>query len=52
MGLDRAKANIEYLSKNNIKVTQRIVELQSAMSVFIQPTEDYEYRKNIMKKNK
>ena len=42
--LDRAKANIEYLSKNNIKVTQRIVDLQSAMSIFHSAltTEDYE----------
>ncbi len=28
--LDRAKANIAYLSENNIKVTQRIVDLQSS----------------------
>ena len=42
--LDRAKANIEYLSKNNIKVTQRIIDLQSAMSIFHSAltTEDYE----------
>ena len=32
--LDRAKANITYLSENNIQVTQRIVDLQSAMSIF------------------
>ena len=29
--LDRAKANIAYLSKNNIKVTQRIVDLQLSL---------------------
>ena len=42
--LDRAKANIDYLSENNIKVTQRIVDLQSAMSIFHSAltTEDYE----------
>ena len=42
--LDRAKANIAYLSENNIKVTQRIVDLQSAMSIFHSAltTEDYE----------
>ena len=32
--LDRAKANIDYLSKKNIKVTQRIVHLHSAMYIF------------------
>ena len=42
--LDRAKANIAYLSENNIKVNQRIVDLQSAMSIFHSAltTDDYE----------
>ena len=53
--LDRAKANIAYLSENNIKVTQRIVDLQSAMSIFHSAltTEDYapwgEYAANDLK---
>ena len=52
--LDRAKANIEYLSKNNIKVTQRIVDLQSAMSIFHSAltTEDYEIPEGHYEKNK
>ena len=32
--LDRAKANIQYLADNNIQVSHKIVDLQSAMSVF------------------
>lgn len=42
--LDRAKANIQYLSENNIQVSHRIVDLQSAMSIFHSAltTEDYE----------
>ena len=32
--LERAKANIAYLLENNIRVTQRIVDLQSAISIF------------------
>ena len=42
--LDRAKANIQYLSDNDIQVSQKIVDLQSAMSVFHSAltTENYE----------
>ena len=42
--LERAKANIQYLSKNNIQVSHKIVDLQSAMSVFYSAltTDDYE----------
>ena len=42
--IDREKAKIAYLSENNIKVTQRIVDFQSAMSIFHSAltTEDYE----------
>ena len=42
--LDRAKANIHYLLENNIQVSQRIVDLQSAMSIFHSAltTEDFE----------
>ena len=42
--LDRAKANIQYLLDNDIQVSQKIVDLQSAMSVFHSAltTEDYE----------
>ena len=42
--LDRAKANIQYLSDNGIQVSQKIVDLQSAMSVFHSAltTENYE----------
>ncbi len=42
--LERAKANIQYLSENNIQVSHKIVDLQSAMSVFYSAltTEDYE----------
>ena len=42
--LDRAKANIQYLADNNIQVSHKIVDLQSAMSVFHSAltTEDYE----------
>ena len=32
--LERAKANIEYLADNNIQVSQKIVDLRSAMSIF------------------
>ena len=42
--LDRAKANIAYLSENNIQVSHKIVDLQSAMSIFHSAltTEDFE----------
>ena len=42
--LDRAKANIEYLVDNDIQVSHKIVDLQSAMSFFHSAltTEDYE----------
>ena len=42
--LDRAKANIQYLAENNIQVSHKVVDLQSAMSVFHSAltTEDYE----------
>ena len=42
--LERAKANIQYLSENNIQVSHKIVDLQSAMSVFYSAltTDDYE----------
>ena len=42
--LDRAKANIQYLKNHNIPVSHKIVDLQSAMSVFHSAltTEDYE----------
>ncbi len=42
--LVRAKANIQYLADNNIQVSHKIVDLQSAMSVFHSAliTEDYE----------
>ena len=32
--LERAKANIEYLADNNIQVSQKVVDLQSAMAIF------------------
>ena len=52
--LDRAKANIQYLANNNIQISHKIVDLQSAMSVFHSAltTENYEIQKGIMKKNK
>ena len=42
--LDRAKANIQYLLDNNIQVSQKIVDLQSAMAIFHSAltTEDYQ----------
>ena len=41
--LDRAKANIAYLSENNIQVSHKVVDLQSAISIFhlAFPKEDY-----------
>ena len=42
--LDRAKANVAYLASHDIHISHKIIDLQSAMSVFYSAltTEDYE----------